>query len=140
MGPNVWLWIGLCVKWTGRKSLKPVRLNGSIVDPIHRPLLGGGGWWERLIRLLKRLLKKTLGRASLTCEELETVLCDCEAVINSRTLTYIPEDTADLAPLTPNILLKDLRGIGLPDCDTVDSARLTRRAKYGQEIKERLRD
>jgi len=34
-----------------------------------------GGWWEHLIRLLKQLLKKTLGRASLTYEELETVLC-----------------------------------------------------------------
>ena len=55
-----------------------------------------GGWWERLIRLLKQLLKKTLGRASLTYEELETVLCDCEALINSRPLTYVSEDVADL--------------------------------------------
>jgi len=55
-----------------------------------------GGCWERLIRLLKQLLKKTLERASLTYEELETVLCDCKAVINSRPLTYISEDVADL--------------------------------------------
>jgi len=27
-----------------------------------------GGWWERLIRLLKQLLCKTLGKASLTYE------------------------------------------------------------------------
>jgi hypothetical protein len=99
-----------------------------------------GGWWERLIRLLKQLLKKTLGRASLTYEELETVLCDCDAVINSRPLTYISEGVADLAPLTPNMFLMDLREVGLPDCDAVDSGRLTRRAKYRQAIKERLRD
>jgi len=30
-----------------------------------------GGWWERLIRLLKQLLCKTLGKASLTYKELE---------------------------------------------------------------------
>jgi len=99
-----------------------------------------GGWWERLIRLLKQMLKKTLGRASLTYEELETVLCDCEAVINSRPLTFVSEDVADLAPLTPNMFLMELREVGLPDCDAVDAARLTRRAKYRQEIKERLRD
>jgi hypothetical protein len=99
-----------------------------------------GGWWERLIRLLKQLLKRTLARASLTYEELETVLCDCEAVMNSRPLTYVSEDVADLAPLTPNMFLMDLKEVGLPDCDAVDAARLTRRAKYRQEIKERLRD
>ena len=81
-----------------------------------------------------------MGRASLTYEELENVLCDCEAVINSRPLTYISEDVADLAPLTPNMFLMDLREVGLPDCEAVDSARLTRRAKYRQEVKERLRD
>jgi hypothetical protein len=48
-----------------------------------------GGWWEQLIRLLKQFLFKTLGKASLTYKELETVLCDCESVINSRPLTYM---------------------------------------------------
>ena len=99
-----------------------------------------GSWWEHLIRLLKQLLKKTLGRASLTYEELETVLCDCKAVINSRPLTYISEDVADLASLTLNMFLMDLRELGLAGCDAVDSARFTRRVKYRQEIKEMLRD
>jgi hypothetical protein len=52
----------------------------------------------------------------------------------------VSEDVADLAPLTPNMFLMDLREVGLPDCDAVDAAKLTRRAKYRQEIKERLRD
>lgn len=86
------------------------------------------------------MLKKTLGRAYLTYEELETVLCDCEAVINSRPLTCVSEDVADLAPLTPNMFLMDLRDVGLPDCDAVGAARLTRRTKHRQEIKEMLRD
>ena len=78
-----------------------------------------------LIRLLKQLLKKTLGTVLLTYEELETVLCDCEAVINSSPRAYISDDVANLAPLTPNMFLMDLREVGLPDCDAVDSARLT---------------
>ena len=38
------------------------------------------------------------------------------------------------------MFLVDLREVGLPDCGAVNAARLTRRAKYRQEIKERLRD
>ncbi|GFW46955.1 integrase catalytic domain-containing protein [Trichonephila clavipes] len=40
-----------------------------------------GGFWERLIGLAKRTLRKTLGKTSLNHEELYTVLCDCESLI-----------------------------------------------------------
>jgi hypothetical protein len=46
-------------------------------------------WWEQLIRLLKQLLFKTLGKASLTYKEFEKVLCDCGYIINSRLLMYV---------------------------------------------------
>jgi len=75
-----------------------------------------GGWWEQLIRLLKQLLCKTLRKASLTYKELEMVLCDCESVISSRPLTYVSEDATDLAPITPNMFLLDVKGVGLADC------------------------
>ncbi|GBO33783.1 hypothetical protein AVEN_31648-1 [Araneus ventricosus] len=48
-----------------------------------------GGWWERLVQITKEILRKILGRAALDYEELVTVLCDCERVINSRPLTYV---------------------------------------------------
>ena len=35
-----------------------------------------GGMWERLVRSVKRSLKKSLGRKSLTFEELETILIE----------------------------------------------------------------
>lgn len=57
------------------------------------------------MRLLKLLLKKTLGKTSLTYEELETLLCDHEFVIKSRPLTFVSEDVADLAPFTLNMFL-----------------------------------
>ncbi|GFY10079.1 integrase catalytic domain-containing protein [Trichonephila clavipes] len=74
-----------------------------------------GGWWERLVRVIKELLKRTLGKAILTYEELLTVLCDCEAVVNSRPLTYVSEDPNDLIPLTPSLFLN-----GKSSYDTVD--------------------
>lgn len=68
-----------------------------------------GGWWERLVRLLKDLLKRTLGRTSINYEEMNTILCDCEAVINSRPLTYLTEETGEAAAITPAMFLQDIQ-------------------------------
>ncbi|GFT05033.1 integrase catalytic domain-containing protein [Trichonephila clavipes] len=46
-----------------------------------------GGWWDRLVRVIKELLRRTLGKSVLSYEELMTILCDCESIINSRPLT-----------------------------------------------------
>ena len=43
-----------------------------------------GGFYERLIRVVKDCLKKVLGRAKLNYEEMETLLCEVEGAINSR--------------------------------------------------------
>ena len=45
-----------------------------------------------MVRCTKGCLKKTLGSASLTYEELITVLTEIENVLNSRQLTYVYED------------------------------------------------
>jgi len=87
-----------------------------------------------LRRLLEQLLHKTLGKASLTYKELVSVLCDCESVINPRPPTYVSEDVAELAPITPNMFLLDLHGSGLADCDAVDSGSLNRRVRYRQRM------
>ncbi|XP_054717350.1 uncharacterized protein LOC129226745 [Uloborus diversus] len=68
-----------------------------------------GGFWERLIGMLKRILRKVLGSSSLNYQEMETVLCDCESQLNSRPLTYISDDPDDLHPLTPELFIKDTR-------------------------------
>ncbi|CAG7719230.1 unnamed protein product [Allacma fusca] len=89
-----------------------------------------GGWWERFIGLSKNILKRVLGRACLNYEELLTVLCDCESVLNSRPLTYVSEESDDLIPLTPAMLLREVRESGLPELDDVNSKSLNRRLKY----------
>lgn len=55
-----------------------------------------GGFWERLIRTVKTSLRKILGKAKLTPEELTTVLYEVEAVVNSRPLTYLSTSPAEV--------------------------------------------
>ena len=76
---------------------------------------------------MKNLLKKVLGRAELTYEEMTSTLCDCEAVMNSRPLTYISE-TEDLVPISPS------------DIDCIDQKSLNRRVKYRLKLKKQLQE
>lgn len=98
-----------------------------------------GGFWERLIGVLKRLLRKVLGRSSLDYESLLTLLYDCEAIVNARPLTYLSEDPNELIALTPSLFLRDQAEYGLPDCDAVDNASLNRKVRKIQTLRENLR-
>ena len=70
-----------------------------------------GGWWERLVRSVKSSLKKTLGKKLLCREELETVLVEIEACLNSRPLTFVSDESDGAEPLTPaHFLLGHNRG------------------------------
>ena len=51
-----------------------------------------GGFYERLVGILKKVLKKTLGNQCLTEKRLMITLAEAEAVVNSRTSVYVDED------------------------------------------------
>ena len=63
-----------------------------------------GGFYERLVRNVKVPLRKTLGKARLTYEEMETILIEIECIVNARPLTYLSDDNMT-EPLTPSHLL-----------------------------------
>ncbi|XP_011060729.1 PREDICTED: uncharacterized protein LOC105149775 [Acromyrmex echinatior] len=98
-----------------------------------------GGWWERLIRLLKDLLKRTLKRISLSYEEMNTVLCDCEATMNLRPLTYLTEENTEITALTPAMFISDIRENGVPDLDQIYKSHFAKRIRYRQRLKEEFR-
>ncbi|XP_054713434.1 uncharacterized protein LOC129222896 [Uloborus diversus] len=98
-----------------------------------------GGWWERLVRVMKNVLKRVIGRACLTYEEMSTVLCDCESTINSRPLTYVSEQESEFVPLSPSLFLQDIKETGMPDCDAADHKRLNKRIKYRLALQKGLR-
>lgn len=62
-----------------------------------------GGFWERMVRSVKTALKKGLGRAFLSYEELETILIEVEAILNSRPLTFVYNDCNEPALLYQDI-------------------------------------
>ena len=63
-----------------------------------------GGFFEHMVRCVKRCPKKILKNAKLTCEELLTVVVEIECVLNSRPLTYVSSKDR-VEPLTPSHLL-----------------------------------
>ena len=69
------------------------------VQPESRPWWGGQ--FERLIGLVKRALHKTIGKGSLSWNELKEILVDIEVALNTRPLSYM-EDDVQLPTLTPN--------------------------------------
>jgi len=64
---------------------------------------------------MKRCLKKTIGNASLNIFELNTVVIEAEAVLNSRPLTYMYSDINEGEPLTPSHFLCCQRLLNLPE-------------------------
>ena len=69
-----------------------------------------GGVWERQIRTIRKILHAILNEQYLkscqTEEQLHTLMCEVEAVVNSRPLTRVSDDPRDLEVITPNSLLQ----------------------------------
>lgn len=71
------------------------------------------GWLVgKAYRLMNQVLRRTLSNDSLKSENLCTVLCDCESILNSRPLNYISEDSGDLVP--------EIKEADTPDLDKID--------------------
>jgi hypothetical protein len=63
-----------------------------------------GGFYERLVGCVKSSLKAAVDRKRLTYVELQTVVSEVAAVVNSRPLLYAEEEVGDF-PLTPSHLI-----------------------------------
>ncbi|XP_041954032.1 uncharacterized protein LOC121713480 isoform X1 [Alosa sapidissima] len=64
-----------------------------------------GGFWERLIRMVRHILCSVCKQQTLDDEGLSTVFCEVEAILNSRPITKVSDDPHDLEALTPNHIL-----------------------------------
>ncbi|XP_055714216.1 uncharacterized protein LOC129808461 [Phlebotomus papatasi] len=64
-----------------------------------------GGLWEAAVRSFKHHFVRVVGRAILTYEELNTVVIQIEAVLNSRPLVAVTDHPGDYKCLTPGDFL-----------------------------------
>ena len=78
----------------------------------HAPWMGGV--YERMVGLVKRNLRKTVGNRHLTNVQLVTVLTEVEAVVNSRPLIYVGEDVGSKDVITPADFLSLKSNLGFP--------------------------
>ena len=123
--------------WGKLESKLQVKKIKWIFNPPSAPWWGG--WWERLVRTVKDLLRKMLGPAKLEAKGLGKCLAAVSCVINERPLTTLTEDPEDLTPLTPAMFMRDLPVGGLPERKLVTQKDLQESYRKIRELKEALK-
>ena len=123
------------------KSFKNLQVKEYLIkcNIKHKPILASAPWWggfyERMVRTIKSSIKKSIGKARLTYEEIETVLIEVEGVINSRPLTYLYEDDIQ-DPITPSHLMfgRNLHTQIHNSIQSIGDVNLNARVKYVNRI------
>ena len=122
------------------KNLDAEKFNAKGINWIFNPPAAPwwGGWWERLIRTLKELLRKMIGSAKLTLKNMEMCLASLSYTINNRPLTTLTEDVDDLTPLTPSMFMRDLPVGGMPELDVITAKDLQRAYQKVRNLRKAL--
>lgn len=79
-----------------------------------------GGLWETGIKSVKYHLRRVLSETAYTYEQLSTILCQIEAILNSRPLSPLSSDPEDMTALTPAHFLIGRSLTALPEYHVID--------------------
>ncbi|XP_070855415.1 uncharacterized protein [Drosophila suzukii] len=94
------------------QSLANDGIKWSFIPP-HSPHWGGK--WESSVRSVKLHLRRVVGKTVLTFEQMQTLIAQISAVVNSRPLCYTPD--TDLTYLTPAHFLIGRSFTNVPEGD-----------------------
>ena len=99
-----------------------------------------GGFFERLVGIMKKSLAKMIGKGRLHFHELEEILLDVELAMNNQPICYQGEEF-DQPVITPNLLIRGGHSIPLKDdFDNMEPLkRSTKRLIHLHKTKEQLR-
>ena len=99
-----------------------------------------GGFYERMVGIMKASLSNVIGRALLKYEELEEALLDIECFMNNRPLCY-QEEEIEHPVLTPNLLIHGTTAQFLDeDLEAFDEKDLvTKKMKFRKTCRRQLR-
>ena len=93
-------------QWNTNAKAKDFLLQKNIRWAFNPPAASHmGGVWERQIRTVRKTLAFVMKEQVLEDEQLATVFCEVEAIVNNRPITPVSTDPKDDGPLTPNHLL-----------------------------------
>ncbi|KAG7200025.1 hypothetical protein KM043_004792 [Ampulex compressa] len=108
-----------------KEFLRRSEISWSFIPPSASYF---GGLWEAAVKSAKLHMHRIIGEAHLTFEEMLTILCEIEAILNSRPLTPLTEDPNDLMCRTPgHFLVGDaLNSFPCPDLTDTNVNRLVR--------------
>ena len=96
-----------------------------------------GGFFERLVGLVKDLLKKNLGNSKLNREQLDTLIVECEDIINQRPLTYLGENDNIIA-LTPAMFINNVFEFRKNDLNLINEKSARQCYRSAQNIREQF--
>ena len=125
--------------WEKDSHLHDTLLEAQIewkFDPPKASHMGGA--WERQIRTVRKVLRAIVGSQVLDDARFITLLCEAEAVINSRPITAASEDPRDLDALTPNHILRTGAEYSPPLGGLTEEEHYRRRWKHVQFLADRF--
>ncbi|GFQ79530.1 DUF5641 domain-containing protein [Trichonephila clavata] len=70
---------------------------------------------------------------------METLLCECESIVNGPPLTNIYDDPNELRVIKPSDFIQDIKGNETVDLDIVDARHLRKLIRYLQNLRFQLR-
>ena len=82
-----------------------------------------GGLWEAAVKSMKHHLRRVMGNSILTYEEMTTIACQIEQVLNNRPLMALTKNPDGIFALTPSMLVNGSRldAIPQPCLQTMDA-------------------
>jgi hypothetical protein len=99
-----------------------------------------GGFFEIMVKLIKRPLRKTLLNASVSSAELQTILCEIQRAVNLRPISTLSEDPGDAPPITPSMLMGDVfrreEEVGAVE---LNASQMSKRARFLCQLSELLK-
>lgn len=105
-----------------QRSIQHFSSQNSIMfhfSPAKAPNFGG--LWERSVQSIKYHLRRVIGTQILTLEEFTTLCTNVEAILNSRPLTELSADPAEVDVLTPGHFLIGTALTSLPQRNHLDT-------------------
>ncbi|XP_011859522.1 PREDICTED: uncharacterized protein LOC105557008 [Vollenhovia emeryi] len=100
-----------------RKFLLESHISWEFIPP-NAPHFGG--LWEAAVKSAKHHMYRIIGNAHLSYEEMLTLLCEIEAILNPRPITPLSADPNDINCLTPGHFLIGEELNSFPRLDITD--------------------